>query len=99
MNFYPVYGYQDAIIGIRFWCIGCKAHHTVPTGDKWKFSFDHQNRLSISPSLVFENPFCHSFVTNGELRFLRDSKHEYGGTTVIKLPKSKEGVWHEDEDV
>jgi len=38
-----------------------------------------------NPDCVFECVLCHSFVTDGHIRFLEDSTHKYAGQT-LKLP-------------
>lgn len=83
-------------IGFTFWCPGCRRNHGVwvykpnpTTGAKWTWNGNLVNP-TFSPSLhVFPNnpeARCHSFVTDGSIRYLSDSYHELKGTTVQLKP-------------
>ena len=76
-----------------FECPGCGAPHGINTGARpgpaWTFNGDLE-KPTFSPSVLCScemgverrKHVCHSFVTNGELRFLSDCTHEYAGQTV-----------------
>lgn len=84
-----------------FWCPGCDEPHGVwienpneLTNAKWDW-----NKSLTSPTFkpsIFVNapgqyhnpaqPSCHSFVTNGEIRFLSDCSHDLAGKTVPLPP-------------
>lgn len=80
-----------------FHCPGCKHGHSVTTkgknrvGAQWTWNGDTV-RPTFKPSLLItmDGPgtehVCHSFVTNGEIRFLDDCKHELAGKTVKLEP-------------
>lgn len=57
-----------------FHCPGCEQTHSVPTrgaqGWYWNGLFDSP---SLSPSI--SSVGCHSFVTDGRIRFLADCEH------------------------
>lgn len=77
-----------------FFCPGCKNYHGVwvtrkhPTNlSKWSFNGD-LDKPTITPSIVVKaaqyGKFvrCHSFVTEGKIKFLNDCTHELAGQTV-----------------
>jgi hypothetical protein len=89
------------ISGYYFDCPGCENGHVVPIhpfvnkdGASWKFSGD-VDKPTFSPSIlekiVFNpaankpNIVCHSFVTDGKIRFLSDCTHPLAGQNV-ELP-------------
>ena len=72
---------------IGFYCPGCRCHHSVrirhqPGSPLWTWN----GRLDLptfSPSILIESkPRCHSFVTDGRIRFLVDCGHHLSGETV-----------------
>jgi hypothetical protein len=76
-----------------FWCPGCQCNHSfkVPL---WTFNGDAE-KPTVSPSILvngdpaYHNPTakrCHSFVTDGTIKFLDDCDHELRGMTV-ELPE------------
>lgn len=86
--------FADNKIQYKFQCPGCKRSHTI--NDKWDFNGDFEYP-TIKPSVLFkggrfdknENWIdlrCHSFVTDGKIRFLNDCSHNLAGKTV-NLPE------------
>lgn len=77
----------------RFWCPGCEDVHCLNSG--WAFNGDVE-KPTFSPSvLVTYGPGegaskCHSWVENGQIRFLADSTHALAGKTV-DLPEYPPG--------
>lgn len=75
-----------------FYCPGCNRGHTV-SGD-WGFNGDHDKPTFSSHSIGIGNPsddgYCHSFIKNGMIEFVSDSKHSLSGQTV-ELPHFPEG--------
>lgn len=85
-----------------FWCEGCDEVHTIT--DAWQFNGDFENP-TINPSVLVTRPAnpnagkgfeeyrtekrCHSFIKNGKIEYLPDSKHDYFGTERELLPISK----------
>lgn len=74
------------------WCPGCKRRHpfrTQGSGPKWRFNGDLL-RPTFTPSLLCNRHSpedrCHSFVTDGRIRFLADCHHELAGQTIDLLP-------------
>ncbi|MEE9528436.1 MAG: DUF6527 family protein [Dehalococcoidia bacterium] len=85
----------------RFWCPGCDEVHGIRArGPKpcWTFNGDLV-KPTFSPSHLtgwhgdngekFSEHRCHSFIENGNIRFLNDCHHELKGQTV-PLPPKKE---------
>ena len=72
-----------------FFCPGCKSIHQV--SDKiWTID---EKAVTIRASVLVTAPRpeidprrCHSFITNGEIKFLNDCTHELKGQTV-RLPE------------
>ena len=81
----------------RFFCPGCQYSHLIPVeGPRaWRWN-GNVNSPTFAPSIkVFGGvcdphltgkpttvPTCHSWVTDGEIRFLADSGHALAGQTV-----------------
>lgn len=83
-----------------FHCPGCGYDHPFHVGGdrakhpQWSFN-GSVDRPTFSPSLVVNKGrpnCCHSFVTDGKIKFLDDSFHGLKGTTV-DLPD-----WECDEE-
>jgi hypothetical protein len=78
--------------GWRFDCPGCAPRlHVVGTG--WTFNGD-LDKPTFSPSVLVTGGTdpdyrCHSYVTDGKIRFLSDCSHKYAGQTV-DLPDVEE---------
>lgn len=82
-------------VGYMFECPGCGLWHSfrtrypVGSGPQWTFNGDLV-RPTFKPSLRVrwtygdnrEPMVCHSFVTDGQIRFLGDCTHELAGKTV-----------------
>jgi len=79
--------------GAQVWifCPGCKIAHALEVENKergvWQWN-ESDVVPSFSPSLlVTGGEFkCHSYITNGNIRFLSDSTHELSGQTVPLPP-------------
>nr|WP_295828322.1 DUF6527 family protein [uncultured Azospirillum sp.] len=77
---------------IMFWCPGCDGAHAVRVGDGsgpgWTYN-GNPDKPTFSPSILVNPggktpgvPTCHSYVTDGCIRFLTDSTHHLAGQTV-----------------
>ena len=79
----------------NFFCPGCKGIHTI--NDSWNINTE---AMTIKPSIPVTVPNhpelsrCHSFITNGEIRFLGDCPHELKNKTV-PLPEFE--MWDEGQ--
>jgi hypothetical protein len=74
-----------------FYCPGCRRMH--PFDERWQFNGDYE-RPTFTPSLMVNRDSanqCHSYVTDGNIQFLSDCKHELAGQTV-EIPD-----WDEDK--
>lgn len=85
-----------------FDCPGCKGLHVVNTSSKKKPCWGFNNDLikpTFTPSILtfFPHPsgkrevICHSFVTDGKIRFLKDCPHKLKGKTVPLPPITQSG--------
>lgn len=78
---------------VWFHCPACRIHHSaVVDGTRgWRWNEDPE-KPTITPSLLVtgeiggEPVLCHSFVTEGWIRFLPDCLHALAGKTV-ELPE------------
>ena len=86
-------------LGYSFVCPGCKRRHAYYVrepnegGHQWTFNGDlikPKFRPSFGLEMHRPEARCHSFVTNGEIKFLDDCAHGLAGKTVKMEP-------HEDE--
>lgn len=80
-----------------FWCPGCGEHHGVyverEQRPRWGWN-DSMDRPTFTPSILVtwewgekrEKKVCHSFVTDGQIRFLGDCTHKLAGQTVPLPP-------------
>lgn len=86
-------GIQGGERWVVFHCPGCEGGHAIPVsgprGWSWNGSFDSP---TITPSILVNvggsnptEPICHSFVTEGKIRFCADTTHKLSGQT-IELP-------------
>lgn len=73
--------------GYEHWCPGCESMHVFPV-PRWTFDGDMEFP-SFMPSMHYVG-FCHYFLTDGQLRFCRDCKHELA-LQVVRLPNIPEG--------
>lgn len=67
-----------------FHCPGCEyGHHVAVPRWTWNGSYD---RPTVTPSLLVNShdpaSRCHSFITDGQIRFLADCFHGLAGHTV-----------------
>lgn len=84
----------------RHWCPGCKSNHVIYTdarsqknGHFWRFN-GSEAIPSFEPSVNIVGQ-CHYFITDGKIRFCKDSKHALAGKTVdmTDLNAVGEGDW------
>lgn len=75
-------------------CPGCSTTHEID--ESWDFNEDFDSP-TFKPSVLgtgkrpnkdeeWEEWRCHSYITDGKIRFLNDSTHELAGQTV-ELPE------------
>jgi hypothetical protein len=85
---------------LMFWCPGCDGAHMIEHGNgRWTWNGDVE-RPTFSPSILVRwehgperTPrVCHSFVTDGRIRFLADCTHVLAGQTV-PLPDFDHEGW------
>ncbi len=88
----------DEVVGYRFECPGCGDYHAPyvhpyknESGATWKFNED-LDKPTFSPSILVQVKFkdrqtkiCHSFITDGRIRFLSDCTHSLASKEV-ELP-------------
>jgi len=79
--------------GLMWRCAGCAQVHQIPTsGNGWEWN-GSTTAPTLTPSILThgdpnaEQPRCHSFVTNGVVRFLADCDHGLAGQSVRMLPE------------
>lgn len=84
--------------GLLFYCPGCRSGHSIRTNpDGWGWNGCAEKPTFTPSVLVTYNgadagvedappAVCHSFVTDGKIRFLDDSTHALAGQTVA-LPE------------
>lgn len=69
--------------GWMIFCPGCRFAHVFDS--RWTFNGD-LSHPTFKPSYLSygsdAHPRCHSFVTDGKIRFLNDTTHELAGQTV-----------------
>lgn len=89
-------GNGDTIV--MFLCPGCASVHAINTR-LWTWN-DSTTAPTFTPSVLVNrdrnhptNPRCHSFVTDGQIRYLGDCTHELAGQTVT-IP-----LWDERDQV
>lgn len=83
---------------VAFMCPGCRTMHAVRVEGQgrplWGYNGD-PDAPTFTPSVLVRMPDpdtgedllrCHSFVTDGKIRFLNDCTHELAGQ-VVDLPK------------
>lgn len=79
-----------------FYCPGCKRIHTFRERDdhgnpEWEWNGDAE-KPTIRPSIKVTRRYpnrveiCHSFISNGMIKFLADSTHQLAGHTS-ELPE------------
>jgi hypothetical protein len=77
--------------GLMFRCPGCDHPHLVRVGDgdgpRWEWN-GSGDAPTFTPSILVNKhhnpgaPTCHSFVTDGRIKFLDDCTHHLAGQTV-----------------
>jgi len=85
--------YEPGVKYYMFFCPGCRSAHQFKT-PMWKFNGDIE-KPTINPSILVHGNKdykelskgryglrCHSFVTDGKIRFLNDCDHHLRGQTV-----------------
>jgi Family of unknown function (DUF6527) len=91
----PINNESGETVGYMFYCPGCKSHHAPyikphqsPNSATWEFNGDLEHP-TFHPSILVrwsrsdgKTMVCHSFVTDGEIRFLSDCTHQLAGQTV-----------------
>ena len=86
----------NGIVDYQFHCPGCGFSHSVRVEgmpSPWKFNGDVV-RPTVTPSILVRWDFgekrepkvCHSFVTDGQIRFLNDCTHKLAGQTTPLEP-------------
>lgn len=74
-------------------CPGCGHIHSFDL-NRWNWN-GSLTKPTFTPSLLVSwdmtvkgkiEPVCHSYVTDGKIQFLTDSKHKLAGQTVDLLP-------------
>lgn len=87
---------------VTFYCQGCCSHHAVwvnqpndLTGAKWNWNYS-LDKPTFTPSILVNkgksNPnaeVCHSFVTDGYIKYLDDCTHKLAGKTVKLLTEEE----------
>lgn len=73
---------------LLFWCPGCECVHQTKG---WNFNGDFVKptltpSILVNPGKAHEVPLCHSFVTDGQIRFLADCTHALAGQTIDMVP-------------
>jgi hypothetical protein len=80
----------NVIVGYAIYCPGCERNHFINTDLRfspiaWAFNGDVE-KPTFSPSLLCQadvpNERCHSFITDGKIKFLSDCFHDLRGQTV-----------------
>lgn len=70
-----------------FYCPGCKCGHTLTR--QWGYNENPDKPTFSAHSIGIGNPsdsdYCHSYITDGKIKFERDSKHELSGQ-IVDLP-------------
>ncbi len=83
---------EDCPTRLMFLCPGCDEPHCVvikretPGGPEWLWNLS-QEKPTFHPSILChhmgqDDYRCHSFVTDGRIRFLDDCSHALAGQTV-----------------
>jgi len=71
-----------------FWCPGCNEPHGINVGEgpgpRWGYS-GNVDAPTFTPSIKVtdgQGACCHSFVTDGRIKYLADCTHALAGQTV-----------------
>ena len=92
-------GDPQRLVLLGAFCPACKSEHgfridagSFPAQDVWEFDGNYEqptfkgSMLSNPDQRVVNRPLCHSYLKNGEWRFLEDSTHDLAGRTVPMIP-------------
>ena len=76
---------KDNLQHYAFQCPGCDMEHVINEG--WKFNNDFDSptftpSVKVSGHLQGKNFVCHSFITDGKIKFLGDCTHHLANQTV-----------------
>ena len=92
---------KTEVIYVAIGCPGCKSVHQLAVGGKCRYKWGWNGSLekpTFTPSLLV-NPSlppgadgrCHSFITDGRIRFLGDCGHDLKNQTVDLLELGEDG--------
>lgn len=73
------------VVGYSFWCVACRMLHAFNTNQAWQpwWTFDgNMESPTFVPSLRYVDYGCHLFVSNGEISYCNDCRHELRGKIV-----------------
>lgn len=78
---------------LGFWCAGCETIHEARVHGEYAWSWNGSvDAPTLSPSVLVRggsrgsDHVCHSFVTDGAIRFLSDCTHALAGQSVPLKP-------------
>ena len=89
---------------ILFFCPGCKGVHGINVAEGkrpcWKWN-NSMEKPTFKPSILVsygDNRVCHSFITDGKIKYCNDSTHDLAGKTV-DLPEFETNFqkWADDD--
>lgn len=92
--------HRDQRVYAMFWCPGCKEPHQIVVEGPGAWGYNGNPVLpTFTPSVLVRwhegsdraEHSCHSYVTDGTIRFLGDCTHALAGTTHPLAP------WAENE--
>lgn len=86
MKAVPATNQDGKVISYMIECPGCGMCHAFD--ERWQFNGNLESP-TFSPSMLArwpKNNVCHSFVTDGKIRFLNDCTHDKAGQT-LDLPE------------
>lgn len=95
MKLRPIKNIEELTVGYMFYCPGCRTHHAPyvypyksPNNSIWMFN-NNFDKPTFSPSILTrvklstgKEMVCHSYVTDGKIRFLSDCTHHLANQTV-----------------
>lgn len=76
---------------LYFMCPACKELHGI--NHTWEFNEDYENP-TITPSIRVRghDSECHTWITNGKVKFFSDCSHELAGKKWIDLPEIPDNI-------
>jgi hypothetical protein len=84
---------HEGHVSYWFCCPGCEQLHRI--NSTWTFNGDTE-RPTFTPSILARGEHtCHSFITDGEIRFLADCTHDLAGQAV---PLPELDGWFDDDE-